>query len=139
MSFAQRLTAGRPGRLLLGILAAALVACLTPLPVMLLMGAIFENWSQEFTAGLLGEFATASTAMVIVLPGALMMTVAAGLPVHLALAALDWQGRLAYALGGAVAGGVLLGGLIFGQAPFAAIGAVSGLLAGLAFRGIWRP
>ena len=139
MSFARRLTAGRPGRLLLGILAASLVACLTPLPVMLLMGVIFQDWSQEFTAGLLREFAVASAAMAIVLPGALMMTVAAGLPVHLALAALAWQGRLAYALGGAVAGGILLGGLTSGQAPFAATGAVGGLLAGLAFRIVWRP
>jgi hypothetical protein len=36
MSFSQRLVAGQPWRLLLGVAAASGVACFTPLPVLLL-------------------------------------------------------------------------------------------------------
>ncbi len=91
MSLGERLVAGRPGRLLLGVLAASLVACFTPLPV------------------------------------------------HGLLAAFGRQGRLAYALGGAVAGALLLHLLLFAKPVLPLAGALAGGLAALAFRRIWQP
>ena len=137
--FTERLTAGRPGRLVLGVLAAALVACLTPLPVLLLTSILWDAGAGHGTPLLPSDFAVGSVAMIAVFPVALLMTVAGGLPVHLILAALNQQSRWAYALGGGVAGGLLLSVFLLGKPLLAVSGVLAGGLAALTFRSIWRP
>ena len=68
-----------------------------------------------------------------------MAAVAGGLPVHLLLAALGRQGRLAYVLGGGVMGALLLHLTLFAKPILPLAGALAGGLAALAFRRIWRP
>lgn len=139
MSLGQRLVAGRPWRLLLGVLAASLVACFTPLPVLLLISYLPGAGLDEITPTLIGDFALGSAAMIFAWPFAFLMTLAGGLPVHGLLAALGRQGRLAYALGGAVAGALLLHLLLFAKPALPLAGALAGGLAALAFRRIWQP
>ncbi len=139
MSLGQRLVAGQPWRLLLGVVAASGVACFTPLPVLLLISYLPGAVLDEITPTLIGDFALGSAAMVFAWPLALLMTVAGGLPVHLLLAALGQQGRLPYALGGAVAGALLLHLLLFAKPILPLVGALAGGLAALTFRRIWRP
>jgi hypothetical protein len=139
VSLGRRLVAGRPGRLLLGILAASVVACFTPLPVLLLISYLPGAGLDEITPTLIGDFALGTAAMVFAWPFAFLMTVAGGLPVHLLLAALGQQGRLPYALGGAFAGALLLHLLLFTKPVLPLAGALAGGLAALAFRRVWRP
>ncbi|MBS7789044.1 hypothetical protein KTR66_03500 [Roseococcus sp. SDR] len=139
MSFRQRLLAGRPGRFLLGVLAASVVACFTPLPVLLLISYLPKAGLDEITPTLLGDFALGTAAMVFAWPLAVLMTLAGGLPVHLELAALGRQGRLAYAAGGALAGALLLHLLLFAKPLLPLAGALAGGLAALAFRRVWQP
>lgn len=139
MSFRRRLIAGQPWRLLLGVLAASVVGCLTPLPVMLLLSYLPDAVMGEITPVLIGDFVLGSAAMILAWPLSLLMTVAGGLPVHLLLGALGRQGRLAYMLGGAAMGGLLLQLTIFANATLPLAGALAGGLAALAFRSVWRP
>lgn len=138
MSLGHRLIASQPGRLVLGVLAASLVACLTPLPVLLLISYLPDAGLDELTPTLIGDFALGSAAMILAWPFALLLTVAGGLPVHLLLAALGRQGRLAYAIGGAAAGALLLQLAVFAKPVLPLAGALAGGLAALAFRRIWR-
>jgi hypothetical protein len=139
VSLGQRLVAGQPGRLLLGVLAASLVACFTPLPVLLLISYLPGTGLDEITPTLIGDFALGSVAMVFAWPFAMLMTVAGGLPVHLLLALLGRQAPAAYAMGGAVTGALLLHLLLFAKPLLPLAGALAGALAALAFRRIWRP
>jgi hypothetical protein len=139
VSLGQRLVAGQPGRLLLGVLAASVVACFTPLPILLLISYLPDAGLDEITPTLIGDFALGSAAMIFAWPFAALMTLAGGLPVHLLLAALGRQERLAYAMGGAVAGALLLHLTLFAKPILPLAGALAGGLAALAFRRIWRP
>ncbi len=125
------------GRLLVGVAAASVAATMAfPLLVLLATGLTEGEWSA---LGPLGEFVPG---MLVLLPYGLAMTLAGGLPVHLALAALRRQGWLAYALGGALGGGGLVFALARGAqdtGPAQLLGAVLGLAAALGFRIVWRP
>ncbi|MBB3897698.1 hypothetical protein [Roseococcus suduntuyensis] len=125
------------GRLLMGLVAASVVATLAfPLLILLAMGLTEGKWSA------LGAPGDVLPGMLVLLPVSFAMTLAAGLPVHLALAALRRQGWPAYALGGTLAGGGLmffLGGGGHALDPVQLLGAALGLAAGLGFRAVWRP
>jgi len=117
-------------RLLLGILAAAAAATSAiPAAVALLEG------PRRGLAQVLGPWDEFLRGLLMLLPFGLVLTLAGGLPVHLALAALRRQGWLAYALGGALGGG----GLVLALGGEAVAGAALGLVAALAFRAVWRP
>jgi len=127
-----------PGRFLLAFLAAGTAATVSGFPVLVLVARLT---GKAETLPDLGEL---SFAVLALLPFGLAFTVIGGLPVHLALAALRRQGVVAYALGGAAGGTCMLGTLLslgamgLGVRPFVQ-GALIGLVAGLAFRAIWRP
>lgn len=135
--FIERVVGIGWGRLLLGVLAAALAATAAfPASMLLLAGLTEGAWDA------LGPRADLLPGMAALLPFGVILTLAGGLPVHLALAALRWQGWRAYAAGGALGGGGLLFGLAgwpHWQEPLYLLGAILGLAGALAFRAVWRP
>ncbi|MGX9965676.1 hypothetical protein ACVFYP_20290 [Roseomonas sp. F4] len=137
MGFGRRLLGAKAGRLLLGVLAASLLANLVPVILVLVLTLGAEP------AVPLGDVLQAVIGVLPAFPLALMLTLAAGLPVHLLLVGLRRSSPWLYALGGALAGLLALGwiGTLRAELSLAmpVLGAATGLAAALVFRAIWRP
>jgi len=136
--FLDRIIGRAVWRFLLGVLAAGVGATLAGFPAIALVAGLGGEWEAP------PPWEELWPALLALLPFGVIFAVLGGLPVHLALALLRRQGFGGFALGGALAGAAVLGGLLNLVPPGQALrplaqGALIGLAAGLAFRAVWRP
>ncbi len=140
----RRVTGSGLRRMAAAILLAALAAMAVGMPAVSLVAMLQGQAALPATATEWRAALDLWLDMLPLLPFAMLFTLAGGLPMHLALAAIRRQGPVAYALAGALGGGLLLGEIIggvgtgLGWRPFLQ-GAAIGAVAGLVFRAVWRP
>lgn len=141
--FIRRVTGCGLRRMAAAILLAALAAMAVGLPAVTVVAMLRGQATLPASLAEWREAVDLWLDMLPLLPFAMLFTLAGGLPMHLALAAIRRQGFRAYAAAGALGGGLLLGGLLnasggLGLRPFLQ-GAAIGVVAGLVFRAVWRP
>lgn len=142
-AFLQRIIGSGVRRLAAGILLAALAAMAVGMPAVMLLAVLRGEATLPADAAAWREAVDLWLDMLPLLPFAMLFTLIGGLPMHLALAAINRQGFFPYAVAGALGGGLLLGALLnasggLGMRPFLQ-GAAIGAVAGLVFRAVWRP